>query len=116
MHNITNMNPLSYICIICTTQFADADPTLSVRLFPVAGATPSSEVGSGGAVEQKQQPESDVVATAPEHGDSAQRPPLDNYAYCYRLKLDTVLRDYEIELAKATGQYESECQKEALQS
>jgi hypothetical protein len=84
------------------------------RLFPVTGATPSSEVGSGGAAEQ--QPESEVVATEPEHGGSAQRPPLDNYAYCYSLKLDTALRDYEIELAEATRQYESECQKEAWRS
>jgi hypothetical protein len=73
-------------------------------------------VGSGGAAEQQQQPESDVVATAPEHGGSAQRPPLDNYAYCYSFKLDTVLRDYEIELAEATEQFVSECRKEALRS
>ena len=42
--------------------------------------------------------------------------PLDNYAYCYSLNLDTVLRDYEIELTEATRQYESECQKEVWRS
>ncbi len=76
--------------------------------------TPSSGVGSGGAAEQ--QPESEVVSTEPEYGSSAQRPPLDYYAYCYSLKLDAVLRDYEIGLAEATRQYESECQKEAWRS
>jgi hypothetical protein len=81
------------------------------RLVQVTGATPSSEMGSGGAAEQ--QPESEGVATEPEHGGSAQRPPLDNYAYCYSLSLDTALRDYEFELAEAARQYESELQKEA---
>jgi hypothetical protein len=96
------------------THRGEVEPGGLVRLLPVIGETPSSEVGSGEAAEH--QPESEVTATEPEHGGSAQRPPLDNYAYCYNLKLDILLRDYEIELSECTKDYESECQKEALQS
>jgi hypothetical protein len=82
--------------------------------------TPSSEVGGGTAA--KQPPECEAVATEPECGGSAeqsrsaQRPPLDDYAYCYSLMLDTRLKDYEMEIAEAAREYESASKKEACRS
>ena len=39
MHNMTNMNPLSYICIICTPHFAEAPAKVRVMYFRIMSSS-----------------------------------------------------------------------------
>uniref|UniRef100_A0A7S0MB41 Uncharacterized protein n=1 Tax=Cryptomonas curvata TaxID=233186 RepID=A0A7S0MB41_9CRYP len=77
-----------------------------------AGESPSKETG-GGAAAAVQQSEGEIGAAEPECGGSAQRLPLDDFAYCHNLKLFTALTDFEIELDQRTRAYAEVCQKQA---